>query len=89
MRIGEILVKQGHVSEESVVNALNIQSTSKKKIGEILREHNFINDSILEDALAFQKNLEKERFENKPSFLKQIPPFRQGIRPRLLQQQRH
>jgi len=75
MRIGEILIKQGHVSEESVVNALNIQSTSKKKIGEILREHNFINDSILEDALAFQKNLEKERFENKPSFLKQIPPF--------------
>ena len=75
MRIGEILIKQGYVSEEAVERALNIQTTSKKRMGEILREHNFISDTILEDVLTFQKNLEKERFENKPSFLKQIPSF--------------
>jgi len=75
MRVGEILIKQGHVSEEAVEAALTIQTTSRKKLGEILREQNVISDTILEDVLTFQKNLEKERYENKPSFLKQIPPF--------------
>ena len=75
MRVGEILIKQGHVSEEAVEAALTIQTTSRKKLGEILREQNVISDTVLEDVLTFQKNLEKERYENKPSFLKQIPPF--------------
>ncbi len=55
--IGEILVENGSVTKDQLNNALNIQkntSTEKKKLGEILIEHDLIKQEELLDSLAKQ-----------------------------------
>jgi hypothetical protein len=36
MKVGEILIKQGVLEEQSIIDALSIQGLTKKNIGEIL-----------------------------------------------------
>ncbi len=43
MRIGELLVKSGIITEDQLKKALEIQKTHKKKLGEILIELGYIN----------------------------------------------
>jgi len=75
MRVKEILVKHGYVDEESVQKALKTQASTRKKIGEIMVDAGFINETILHNVLAFQKTLGKDRFESKQIFLKGTIPF--------------
>jgi CBS domain-containing protein len=75
MRVGEILVKQGYVSEQLIGQALEKQATTRQRIGEILVDAGFINETILHNVLTFQKTLEKDRLENKQVFLKSTIPF--------------
>ncbi len=75
MKVGEILIKQGVLEEQSIKDALSIQGLTKKNIGEILVDAGTLEKDVLHEALAFQKVLETDRYENKATFLETIPPF--------------
>ncbi len=57
VRLGEILVKLGFITEEHIEVALKIQKIHKKKLGEILKELGFVSPRELALALAYQANL--------------------------------
>lgn len=57
LRLGEILLKQGAVTEEQIYQALEAQKTSKKVLGEILIEKGFLTDQVLAEALAREFHL--------------------------------
>ncbi|PKN60867.1 MAG: hypothetical protein CVU53_00830 [Deltaproteobacteria bacterium HGW-Deltaproteobacteria-11] len=75
MKVGEILIKQGVIEEQSIIDALSIQCLTKKNIGEILVNAGTLKKEALHEALAFQKVLETDRYESKAIFLETIPPF--------------
>lgn len=75
MKVGEILIKQGVLEEQSIQDALSIQGLTKKNIGEILVDAGTLKMEALHEALAFQKVLETDRYESKTIFLETIPPF--------------
>jgi CBS domain-containing protein len=79
MRVGEILTKQGYVEEASIQRALEVQVKTHQRIGEILVASGLISEPLLQDALAFQRSLERDQFEDKPTFLRSIIPFK-GLR---------
>ncbi len=56
IRIGELLVELGHLSEKDLKAASNIQLSSDKplKLGEILIQHNFIDEKLLHRILSIQ-----------------------------------
>ncbi len=57
MRIGELLVKSGIITEEQLNEALKIQEKSKKKIGEILIELGYLNPRELIWLLSEQVSI--------------------------------
>ncbi|MBW5445815.1 AAA family ATPase [Cohnella sp. CFH 77786] len=54
MRIGELLVKNGLISDDQLAEALEEQRLRPGKLGEILIAKGFINESQLVEALEFQ-----------------------------------
>ncbi|MDF2937876.1 MAG: type secretion system protein [Paenibacillaceae bacterium] len=54
MRIGELLVMNGLITEEQLEQGLKQQVHTKKKFGEILIEQNLISERQLVEALEFQ-----------------------------------
>jgi len=52
LRLGELLVKRGLVTEEQVEECLKIQATSGKRLGDVLVERGYITKNMLEDVLA-------------------------------------
>jgi hypothetical protein len=51
-RLGEMLRKLGHATDEDIVWALG---RTKRRLGEILLEQNLVNDNELQWALAVQQ----------------------------------
>ncbi|MDD2371016.1 MAG: ATPase, T2SS/T4P/T4SS family [Firmicutes bacterium] len=67
IRIGDILVNQGHLTENQLDEALAIQKKDKtKRIGEILLDNNYINEDSLLIALSKRLNLEIVNFVQSP-----------------------
>jgi type IV pilus assembly protein PilB len=54
MRIGELLVMNGLITEETLKNALKLQVSSNKKLGEILIDSGEITERQLMEVLEFQ-----------------------------------
>ena len=56
IRIGDLLVELGHLSEDDLVAAFNIQKEREKdlKLGEILIKYNFIDEKIFNRILSIQ-----------------------------------
>ncbi len=56
IRIGELLVELGHLSEDDLNAAFNIQKEreQKLKLGEILVKYNFIDEKIFNRILSIQ-----------------------------------
>ncbi len=56
IRIGELLVELGHINDSDLRTALAIQTeeNSKRKLGEILIERQFIQEQVLAEALSLQ-----------------------------------
>lgn len=78
LRIGDLLVDLGLISQEKLQAAIDIQAQDKtKKIGEILLEHKFISESIFLDMLSAQMgyplikpelmNIDQKLFSKVPS----------------------
>jgi type IV pilus assembly protein PilB len=59
MRIGSLLVEMGYISASDLSRALAIQADekSKRKIGEILVEHQLIEEQVLVETLSLQLGL--------------------------------
>lgn len=59
IRIGSLLVELGYISESDLNAALNLQreSTDKKKLGEILVEHGFMEEFSFYEVLSSQLSL--------------------------------
>lgn len=72
-RLGEILVASGLVTEQELDRALEEQSRTKKRLGEILVEKKIISHSILTVFLAQQLGI--EYVVNDASLTNNICPF--------------
>ncbi|KPJ74367.1 hypothetical protein AMJ52_00810 [candidate division TA06 bacterium DG_78] len=53
-RIGELLVQSGIIVEDQVNEALELQKTKKKRLGEILMELGYVNSDVLIRMLSEQ-----------------------------------
>ncbi len=94
MRIGDLLVELGHLTEHDLKSAFSIQGEQKikRKLGEILVERSFIDERKLIEVLSIQMgfsyldpqfmNIDKELFAKAPSKWydehPQIPVRREG-----------
>jgi len=58
MRLGELLVRAGHATQEQVDQALELQPLLKKRLGEILVEKRWSTSRAIAEALAEQYGLE-------------------------------
>ncbi len=56
IRIGKLLVELGHLSEENLEAAFNIQQETEKhlKLGEVLEKYNFIDSRVFNTILSMQ-----------------------------------
>jgi type IV pilus assembly protein PilB len=54
MRIGELMVMNGLITQDQLDNGLKDQASSKRKIGELLREAGAISERQLAEVLEFQ-----------------------------------
>ncbi len=55
MKIGDLLVELGYLSQERLMAALNIQKTQKeKRLGKVIVENQFMTESAFMDALSVQ-----------------------------------
>ncbi|GEM_PF-3548105 len=61
VRIGEILVDRGHISSRDLLQALEAQKTSRRRLGEILVEMDLVSEEEVERAVDMQ--VEEEIFE--------------------------
>lgn len=55
VRLGELLVEAGVISETELLNALEISLSNEKMIGEVLLEFNWVPDDLLRTSLDLQR----------------------------------
>ena len=61
MKLGELLVAAGLISEKEVDIALDIAIANNKMIGEVLTEHSWIEEDVLDQALSMQNEARNKR----------------------------
>ena len=64
MRIGDILLSEGVITENDIEQALEIQKEKKKRLGEILVTKGFVTDDIMADALCHQLHLDRANLQD-------------------------
>lgn len=64
LRIGDILINEGLLTEESLGKALELQKEKKKRLGEILVDEGFVSDEAMADALCSQLHMSRADFTN-------------------------
>jgi len=64
MRIGDILLAEGVISQEQLDRALDLQKEKKKRLGEILVTEGFVTDDIMADALCHQLNYDRANLQD-------------------------
>ena len=61
LRLGDMLVNQGVLTEEQLKSALGMQRGSGKKIGEVLVDEGFLTEEMIVRALQMQLDLKVVR----------------------------
>lgn len=59
MRIGDILLNEGVITNEQLEKALESQKVKKKRLGEVLIDEGVITDDIMADALCHQLGMDR------------------------------
>ncbi len=59
VRIGDILINEGLISQEALDRALELQKIQKKKLGEILVSEGFLTEEAMADALHHQLGIDR------------------------------
>ncbi len=72
LRLGEILIRQGLITEAQLQKAIDIQKREKGRIGEILIRHGLISEENISSALGEQLGIPYYSSEN-PQLLKPQP----------------
>ena len=58
MRLGDLLVASGVITQEQLEQALRIQQETKQRLGDVLVQNGFITEQVLIDALQIQLGVE-------------------------------
>ena len=58
MRLGDLLVSSGVITQEQLEEALKIQKESHQRLGDVLIQNSFITERNLIDALQIQLGVE-------------------------------
>ena len=58
MRLGDLLVASGVITNEQLNKALELQKKSKQRLGDVLIENKFITEQHLIEALQIQLGVE-------------------------------
>lgn len=53
-RLGDILIEAGFISEEQLMEALDVQKETDKRLGRVLKEMGFVTEQDIVEALEFQ-----------------------------------
>ncbi len=53
-RLGNILVIQGHLTRDQLLNAIKLQKATKRKLGQVLVRYGFVSPKVVEQALRRQ-----------------------------------
>ena len=64
LRIGDILINEGLLTEETLGRALELQKEKKKRLGEILVDEGFVSDEAMADALCSQLRMDRADLGN-------------------------
>lgn len=64
LRIGDILINEGLLTEETLGRALELQKEKKKRLGEILVDEGFVSDEAMADALCSQLHMDRADLGN-------------------------
>ncbi len=59
LRLGDLLIKQGVITDEQLGEALGLQKGSGKKLGEVLTENGICTEEQIAGALSHQLNIER------------------------------
>ena len=76
IRLGDVLINSGIISQEQLSEALEKQKGSGRKLGEVLVDENFATEEAIAGALARQMNLEIVDLQNvtvDPAVLELVP----------------
>jgi len=57
IKIGQMLVQDGHLTDEQLAQALKRQKTSKKRLGELLVEQDMVSEAVVLDSLSRRLDL--------------------------------
>ncbi len=79
LRLGELLVATGHISSGQLDDALCKQHLSNKKIGEVLVEEGYVDQSRVESGFRLQKMLVKSVLAAILSLSMSAPAFASGV----------
>ncbi|MCL2699441.1 MAG: Flp pilus assembly complex ATPase component TadA [Defluviitaleaceae bacterium] len=74
LRLGEVLIDAGHITEEQLEQALTLQkaSAAKPRLGEVLVENNIITEDRLLSALATRLNIRYSSISDYPIDLQAV-----------------
>ena len=64
MRIGDILMAEGVITQEQLDHALESQKIKKRRLGEILVSDGYITDDIMADALCHQMGYDRANLQD-------------------------
>jgi len=64
MRIGDIMIAEGLISEEQLMAALESQKEKKKRLGEILVADGYVTDDAMADALCHQMGYQRANLQD-------------------------
>ena len=64
MRIGDILLAEGVITQEQLDQALEAQKIKKRRLGEILVSDGYITDDIMADALCHQMGYDRANLQD-------------------------
>jgi MSHA biogenesis protein MshE len=76
VRLGELLVKQGLISEDQLKQALDEQKRSGRKLGRVLADNNFVTEEGISQALAKQLQIafvDLKHFNARPELVQLLP----------------
>lgn len=76
IKLGDILVKAGHITEDQLQSALNTQKEKGGKLGDVLLQLKYIDETNLAKTLSNQLNLpfvDLKHYPMKPEIIRKLP----------------
>jgi len=76
VRLGEILVQQGLLSQDQLMKALELQKSTGRKLGRVFIESGFVTETQISEALARQLQIpfiDLKTFNAKPDVVRSLP----------------